>query len=83
MENPWEAAADPLLMIPDIDLVITLGGDGTLLHTANLFQLMAPPILSFALGSLGFLTPFDFKHYKESLNNCFDGKRAHLDLFRH
>lgn len=43
-----------------IDLAITLGGDGTVLHLASLFQEDAPmpPTLSFAMGTLGFLTPF-------------------------
>lgn len=71
--NPWEAG-DASNIVPGVDLVITLGGDGTLLHVANYFQLMAPPILSFALGSLGFLTPFDFERHEEHLNNCFDGR---------
>ena len=46
------------------DLVITLGGDGTILHTSNLFGAgECPPVLSFSMGSLGFLLPF-----RESLN---------------
>lgn len=40
------------------DLVITLGGDGTILHTSSLFPAKVPPFVSFSLGSLGFLTPF-------------------------
>ena len=40
------------------DLVLTLGGDGTVLYTSWLFQRIVPPILSFSLGSLGFLTNF-------------------------
>lgn len=49
------------------DLVITLGGDGTVLFTSWLFQRIVPPVLSFSLGSLGFLTNFDFEHYKAQL----------------
>jgi NAD kinase len=42
-----------------IDLVVTLGGDGTILHAASLFSLGAvPPVLSFSMGTLGFLLPF-------------------------
>ena len=41
------------------DLVLTLGGDGTVLHVSNLFgQGECPPVLSFSMGSLGFLLPF-------------------------
>ena len=58
---------------PDkFDLVLTLGGDGTVLFTSWLFQRVVPPILSFALGSLGFLTNFDFKLYKEHLNKIMN-----------
>src|SRR5213078_4523492 len=46
------------------DLVLTLGGDGTVLFTSWLFQRVVPPILSFSLGSLGFLTNFEFDKYK-------------------
>ena len=34
------------------DLVLTLGGDGTVLFTSWLFQRIVPPTLSFSLGSL-------------------------------
>lgn len=50
------------------DLVLTLGGDGTVLFTSWLFQRIVPPILSFSLGSLGFLTSFHFEQYKDHLN---------------
>lgn len=44
---------------PPIDLVITLGGDGTILHASSLFNKgPVPPVLSFSLGTLGFLLPF-------------------------
>lgn len=42
-----------------IDLVVTLGGDGTILHASSLFSSGAvPPVLSFSMGTLGFLLPF-------------------------
>lgn len=55
------------------DLVLTLGGDGTVLFTSWLFQRIVPPILSFSLGSLGFLTTFDFRNYKEHLDKVMGG----------
>ena len=39
-----------------IDFVVCLGGDGVLLHTAQLFRSNVPPIVAFHLGSLGFLS---------------------------
>ncbi len=50
-----------------------MGGDGTLLHASSLFQKSCPPILSFSMGSLGFLTPFDFKNHEEILNEVLEG----------
>ncbi|CAL5865861.1 uncharacterized protein PFLUO_LOCUS67 [Penicillium psychrofluorescens] len=63
------------------DFVITLGGDGTVLYTSWLFQRIVPPVLSFALGSLGFLTNFDFADYKQTLETAFrDGVVVSLRL---
>ncbi|KAK7204247.1 ATP-NAD kinase-like domain-containing protein [Myxozyma melibiosi] len=50
------------------DLVVTLGGDGTVLYTSTLFQQIVPPVLSFNLGSLGFLTKFEFDSYSNIIN---------------
>jgi NAD+ kinase len=36
--------------------VASLGGDGVILHASNLFRSAVPPVVSFNLGSLGFLT---------------------------
>lgn len=49
------------------DLCITLGGDGTVLFVSSLFQKHVPPTISFSLGSLGFLTNFDFEDFKTDL----------------
>ncbi|KAK7427951.1 hypothetical protein QQZ08_005564 [Neonectria magnoliae] len=53
------------------DFVISLGGDGTVLYASWLFQRIVPPVLSFALGSLGFLTKFDFEDYRGTLTTAF------------
>ena len=69
---------------PDnFDLVLTLGGDGTVLFTSFcLFQRVVPPVLAFSLGSLGFLTNFEFASYKESLDSIMGdaGMRVNLRM---
>ncbi|PVH89724.1 ATP-NAD kinase [Cadophora sp. DSE1049] len=63
------------------DFVVTLGGDGTVLYASWLFQRIVPPVLSFALGSLGFLTKFDYEEFPEHLAKAFkDGVTISLRL---
>lgn len=56
-----------------IDLVTTLGGDGTILRAASLFSMEAsvPPILSFSMGSLGFLGEWRFEEYKRAWREAY------------
>jgi NAD+ kinase len=64
-----------------IDLVITLGGDGTVLHTSWLFQHIVPPILPFHLGSLGFLTNFNLHSYETVITRLIEeGMRINLRM---
>ncbi|XP_036453123.1 NAD kinase b [Colossoma macropomum] len=59
-----------------VDLIICLGGDGTLLYASSLFQGSVPPVMAFHLGSLGFLTPFKFESYKTEVDKVFEGNAA-------
>ncbi|XP_041981942.1 NAD kinase-like isoform X3 [Aricia agestis] len=59
-----------------IDFIICLGGDGTLLHASSLFQQSVPPVMAFHLGSLGFLTPFEFNNFQEQVLNVLEGHAA-------
>ncbi|XP_023760673.1 NAD(H) kinase 1 isoform X3 [Lactuca sativa] len=56
-----------------VDLVVTLGGDGTVLWAASKFKGPVPPIVPFSLGSLGFMTPFYSERYKECLKSILEG----------
>ncbi|KAJ3134209.1 hypothetical protein HDU90_005306 [Geranomyces variabilis] len=56
-----------------VDFLITLGGDGTVLYAAWLFQQKCPPIIPFRLGSLGFLTTFDFSNFRKSVSDLVLG----------
>ncbi|CAB3253160.1 unnamed protein product [Arctia plantaginis] len=59
-----------------IDFIICLGGDGTLLHASSLFQQSVPPVMAFHLGSLGFLTPFEFNNFQDQVMNVLEGHAA-------
>jgi NAD+ kinase len=63
------------------DFVVTLGGDGTVLFTSWLFQRIVPPVLPFALGSLGFLTNFDFADHQSVMDSAIEsGIRVNLRM---
>jgi NAD+ kinase len=63
------------------DFVVTLGGDGTVLFTSWLFQRIVPPVLPFALGSLGFLTNFNFDDHQAVMDSAVEsGIRVNLRM---
>ncbi|ORY70943.1 ATP-NAD kinase-like domain-containing protein [Pseudomassariella vexata] len=66
-------SSDPTHFPTKIDLVATLGGDGTILRAASLFSLHAsvPPILSFSMGTLGFLGEWKFEEYKRAWREVY------------
>ncbi|KAI0017851.1 ATP-NAD kinase [Xylariomycetidae sp. FL0641] len=65
--------AEPASFASKIDLVATLGGDGTILRAASLFSLhkSVPPILSFSMGTLGFLGEWKFEEYKRAWREVY------------
>lgn len=79
---------DSKIIPQDIDLVITLGGDGTVLLAAWLFQKHVPPIVPFHFGTLGFLTVFNWDNFSNRLdaiitNGCRFNTRMRLDCQTH
>lgn len=56
------------------DFLVTLGGDGTLLHAAGVLREHPVPILGVNMGRLGFLTPFPEEELEEALAAAFDGR---------
>ncbi|KAF2434695.1 ATP-NAD kinase [Tothia fuscella] len=56
-----------------VDLVSTLGGDGTILHASALFATTkhVPPIISFSMGTLGFLGQWKFEEYKRAFREAY------------
>ena len=64
------------------DLVVSLGGDGTMLRSVELLGGRAVPLIGVNLGSLGYLTEIEPEAIDASLDRCLKGAEAgewHLD----
>lgn len=55
-----------------VDLIVCLGGDGTIIWTSSVFPQGIPPIVSFSMGSLGFLSPFPPNKAQETLTKVLN-----------
>ncbi|KAL1197406.1 NAD(H) kinase 1 [Cardamine amara subsp. amara] len=69
----WEDDKEISRLHTKVDLLITLGGDGTVLWAASMFKGPVPPIVPFSMGSLGFMTPFHSEQYRECLEAVLRG----------
>lgn len=56
------------------DVVISLGGDGTILQTAATVGALGKPILGVNLGKLGFLAELNLDELRNSIDELFKGK---------
>lgn len=73
--------ARPVIEACDVDLVMCLGGDGLILHViSHLFPAAVPPVMPFNMGSMGFLTPFDFSTYKEDTEAVLNGQNNSVTM---
>ncbi|KAL0342840.1 UNVERIFIED_CONTAM: NAD(H) kinase [Sesamum calycinum] len=62
----WLDDKELLLLHTKVDLIVTLGGDGTVLWAASMFKGPVPPIVPFSLEP-------DSEHYRECLNSILRG----------
>jgi NAD+ kinase len=69
----WDDDEEKKMLHTKVDLIVTLGGDGTVLWAASLFKGPVPPVVAFSLGSLGFMTPFPSEQYRDCLDNVLNG----------
>lgn len=65
--------ASDILRLREIDLVVTLGGDGSILHAARLAAPYGSVILGINLGRVGFLTEADPDGWESVLSRTLEG----------
>jgi len=58
---------------PDLDILVVLGGDGTLLRIAEQAARYSIPVIGINLGHLGFLTELTCQEAKEALGKILSG----------
>jgi NAD+ kinase len=62
--------------IAEADLVLSLGGDGTMLRSVRLLEGAPVPVLGVNLGSLGYLTQVEPDHLTKSLDRVVAGSET-------
>jgi NAD+ kinase len=71
--NPPGRKKPPSAHLPDVDLLITLGGDGTLLRAARMGAQYKVPMLGVKMGRLGFLAEVQPQQWEEPLRRVLAG----------
>lgn len=56
------------------DIVISLGGDGTLLYTSRIFRFLNVPIFAFNLGRLGFIVELNIENIEEVIKSYIENR---------
>ncbi len=69
-----EDADDQADKIAQSQLLIALGGDGSVLHTARVAAIVKVPVFSINLGKLGFLTEANLDDWQQRLQKYLDGE---------
>ncbi|MBI4778513.1 NAD(+)/NADH kinase [Candidatus Desantisbacteria bacterium] len=69
----YEGLGASSIEMQGVDLILAMGGDGTLLHTVRVIDGKSIPILGINLGSLGFLTEITENEIYSILKNILQG----------
>lgn len=64
------------------DLMVVIGGDGTLIHAASLVRDRIVPIVGINLGTVGFLTAVAIDEIERAIPLALEGALPHLDRMR-
>jgi NAD+ kinase len=71
--SAWEEdKAKP--QVPGTELILSIGGDGTILRSARIITPLSVPILGINLGRLGFVTEIDGDEVLSNLSDLLKGK---------
>ncbi|CDR96043.1 ATP-NAD-dependent kinase, putative [Babesia bigemina] len=60
------------LEIDDVELIIAIGGDGTILKVIKMFPHVIPPVIGLSMGSMGYMAKFNMAEVKETLMSICD-----------
>ena len=69
-----ECACDPEKLASDLDLAVSLGGDGTMLRTVELVSGEGVPVLGVNVGRLGYLTELEPAQLPDALERFLAGE---------
>ncbi len=69
---------DKVVLPEKSDLIVVLGGDGTLLSIARLMQKRSVPAMGINIGKLGFLAKFKPEETQDALAAILSGKMPHV-----
>jgi len=72
--GPFSEAKDGQTFDPSVDLVVVLGGDGTIISTARLVEDREPLVLGINHGSLGYLTEFRIEEMFPAMEMVLSGE---------
>jgi NAD+ kinase len=71
-ESPFRMSTEDIEKIKISDIVISVGGDGTMLKTAKIAVMYDKPVLGINTGRVGFLTGFKFEDIETITRNDID-----------